>query len=253
MRLKVLLIICFNIVISNFLFAQESRSPLGPLIQEELTPLDLFLVSKNIEEGVPFVHEGSIYLFFKAKEDTRYVAVSFDYDNYYQKYLMYRYGRNAFFTKVTPPLGKKRVEYRYIVDGIWTSDQTNPNYKENFLGDRFSFLQLSDWDSSLALVNPSYDKEGRVVLYFLGEPNQNVYIAGNFNNWNPFLHPLVEEIERPGVYSVALDLPAGEVVYYFLANGKRYLDSLNSNKSNASFLRELEGEAGYNVSTFIKV
>lgn len=252
MRLKVLLIICFNILLSNFLVAQESQSALGVLVQEKLTPIDLLLVNKNAKKGTPFLHEGSLYLFFKAKEDTRYVAVAFNYDSYSQKYLMYRHDRNTFFAKVTPPLGKRQVEYRYIVDGVWTSDENNPNYKENFLGDRFSFLNLSDWDTSLALVNPSYTSQGKTILYFLGEPDQKVNIAGNFNNWNPFLHRLEEEKERPGVYSVELDLPSGEIVYYFLANGKRHLDSLNPNKMQASFLRELEGEAGYNVSSFIK-
>jgi hypothetical protein len=229
--------------------AQEG-APSSIVIQDNISPLELQMVFKGFSSRKPIVMGGDLYLFYHSHLPVRYVSVAFDFDGYTKQYLMYRGEGDIFYVKVTPPLGYKKVKYRYVVDGLWTHDENNSDFQENFLGNKFSLLSLPDWNTTFALQNPVITDQGRVILYYLGSSGQTVSVAGNFNNWNPFINQLKEESDRPGVYSIELDIPPGDVYYYFVVAGNRYLDTLNPARSKASFLRPLEGSEGYNVSFF---
>ena len=56
-----------------------------------------------------------------------------------------------------------------------------------------------------------------VTFEFKGEPAQEVYVAGTFNDWNPEQLKLKEN--GGGVYHATLKLPQGKHEYKFVVNG----------------------------------
>ena len=62
----------------------------------------------------------------------------------------------------------------------------------------------------------------KVKFEFKGEPEQEVYIAGTFNDWNPGQLKLKET--REGVYWTALLLSSGRHEYKFVVDGVWCID-----------------------------
>ncbi|PRX96285.1 isoamylase early set domain-containing protein [Allonocardiopsis opalescens] len=56
-------------------------------------------------------------------------------------------------------------------------------------------------------------KTGQVKLTFaLPKGSDPVSVVGNFNEWNPYAHPLVDRSN--GTRSVTVDVPAGSTVHF---------------------------------------
>lgn len=131
------------------------------------------------------------------------------------------------------------LRYRIVVDGQWTADPFNQEYVEEAPGERFSVFRLTG-RAAPPLVNPTILADGSVRFSFRTRPGRYLYIAGEFNHWNPYWDRL-EEI-RPGEYTITLRLPAGRHYYRFALDGERLLDPYNPETA-----RDAEG---FRVSTF---
>ena len=79
-----------------------------------------------------------------------------------------------------------------------------------------------------------------VEIFYIGRPGQVVTIAGNFNNFNPFLNRLIEQEHNQGIYTIKLkDLPKGRIYYYFVDSGNKVIDKNNVIELICILLREL--------------
>ena len=67
-----------------------------------------------------------------------------------------------------------------------------------------------------------------------------VYVVGDFNSWDPFVHRMIEG--KPGVYTTRIRTFGGVHSYYYLIDGRRSLDPLNP-----SYAADYEG---FEVSRF---
>ena len=150
------------------------------------------------------------------------------------------------------------IEYRYIVDGVWMADPMNQANIRKINGALISVLDLRNAPpapvispeflplkrlSTSRLVNSSPEiatsaalagsRQARtVILRWIGESGQDVYVAGTFNHFDPYQTPLAIEGNDPrhpsrSVYAVELRLLAGQYYYHFVINGKNCLDDLN--------------------------
>jgi hypothetical protein len=150
------------------------------------------------------------------------------------------------------------LEYRLVVDGIWMADPLNPLNQRKLNGALVSYVDLSramppevvspeikqpETPSAATLVRLQPDraamsaaagsKQARTVLLrWVGEPNQEVFVAGSFNQFDPYLNQLEPEGPDPRhpdktVYAVRLRLLAGQYQYHFVINGRPRLDPLN--------------------------
>ena len=54
-------------------------------------------------------------------------------------------------------------------------------------------------------------------------------VCGDFDNWDPFIHELVET--SPGIYELELPLPPGRHYYTFIYRGEALTDPLNPDKA----------------------
>ncbi|MCL1992570.1 MAG: isoamylase [Spirochaetes bacterium] len=127
------------------------------------------------------------------------------------------------------PRGVTEIEYRLVIDGLWTTDPANPNSRR----DRASGLNVS----VVPLPNRTVPHDvlggppGSLSFLFRGNPGDVVTVAGSFNGWDPFMFRMREG--PAGVFSLNLPLPPGVYQYVFFRQGRRYLDEYNHGRAYA--------------------
>jgi hypothetical protein len=125
-----------------------------------------------------------------------------------------------------PPEGAVKIDYRLIINGLWTTDPVNPNnIKDSNSGITCSTLALPPREPDL---NPLKGPPGSLSFVFKGPPGETVSVAGSFNGWDPFMYELKEG--PAGNYTINIPLPPGRYQYVFFHRGQRYLDPYNASR-----------------------
>ena len=197
--------------------------------------------------GAPKIFEDSVI--FTASSGFRNVGVAFAHENcsqiYWFKKLMVPQEQNPLFGAPSPPPGKlfldpykdsgmlfhvfqvpdnvKVLEYRLVINGLWTVDPQNPNMrKDPISGLIWSILPIPQRAQA---HDPLKGLPEGLNFSFKGPPGEIVSIGGNFNGWDPFMYELKEA--PAGVYSITLPLPPGTYQYVFFHRGERLTDPYN--------------------------
>jgi hypothetical protein len=124
------------------------------------------------------------------------------------------------------PENAGELEYRLIVNGLWTVDPLNPQTRrDSASGLSWSVLSLPPREIR---PNPLKGPPGSLGFSFKGPPGETVSVAGSFNGWDPFMYELQEG--PAGVYTITIPLPPGRYQYVFFHRGQRYLDPYNSSR-----------------------
>jgi hypothetical protein len=136
------------------------------------------------------------------------------------------------------PEGLAEIEYRLVLDGLWTTDPANPLSRRD---------RASGISNSLVIMPPAKEEpvlrenpKGVLNFSFRGPPGETVTVAGSFNHWDPFMYELREYPE--GVYTLNLPLPPGTYQYLFFHRGERRLDPHNFRRAYTK-----EGDAASEV------
>jgi hypothetical protein len=125
------------------------------------------------------------------------------------------------------PEGVREVEYRLVIDGLWTTDPANPQSRRNgSLGITTSLVVL---DRPAQEPGLHESPKGVLRFSFKGPPGETVTVAGSFNGWDPFMYELHEYPE--GMYTLDLPLPPGTYQYLFFHRGERYQDPYNARRA----------------------
>ncbi|MBN1794476.1 MAG: PilZ domain-containing protein [Candidatus Omnitrophica bacterium] len=112
-------------------------------------------------------------------------------------------------TKIELEPGK--YEYGFSIDGVWESDPECPTKMPNNFGGYNSVMDVEE------------DYGAKIVKFRLFMPHANqVFLAGNFNNWNTMSHPLKRAGD--GWWQVHLLLLSGVYRYKFFADGRWITD-----------------------------
>mgnify|MGYP001070383388 CR=1 FL=1 len=147
--------------------------------------------------------------------------------------------RPLFILLLSVPPEVDTLRYRIVVDGQWMADPYNPDYEQDSFGQRISVFRITDRPPP-AMFNPTVLSDGTVRFSLRDRPGRYVYIAGDFNHWNPYWDRLQEL--APGEYSITLRLPAGRHYYRFAVDGEWRPDPHNPETGRDS--------EGVRVSTF---
>jgi hypothetical protein len=186
----------------------------------------LYLYIQEIgSAGPPQVYNDSVIFTYQASTPVYYVGARFEHENYS---ILHKFSRNAkkLFVLVIPiPENTTRLKYRIVVDGLWTDDPFNKMTEEDELGIKYSLVILPE-KHTIYITSPEILQRGMVKFALKAEPKSQVFIAGDFNNWNPFINALEEE--TPGLYTITLKLYPGKHYYYFLVDGIRTIDPYNT-------------------------
>ncbi|MHC6204612.1 isoamylase [Breznakiellaceae bacterium SP9] len=122
----------------------------------------------------------------------------------------------------------KSLDYRLIIDGLWTRDPFNPSSRF----DQATGLFLSTVSLEALTRLPMTDSiPGSLHFIYNGPSRQTITVAGTFNRWDPFMYQLIEDNRNPGRYSLTLTLPPGTYQYVFFNKGERILDLNNPNRT----------------------
>jgi len=195
------------------------------------------------EPGMPIIHDNSVI--FTANSRFQRMGIAFAHENFANVYSFtplvvpqdrmnlvilpgqkfpdpYKDSGIQFFVYQVPE-NLKELEYRLVINGLWTIDPINPQSRR----DPFSGLGMSVLTIPKRPVRPSPLNglpEG-LNFTFTAPPGETVTVAGNFNGWDPYMYELREH--PAGVYSITIPLPSGTYQYVFFNRGRRYVDPHN--------------------------
>jgi len=187
--------------------------------------LDLHLkVGLLKEASAPQLFGNDLIFSYKSDNPVRLVGIAFSDENFAIVHPLYRNSFGVFFYVRSVPKAGTDLLYRLIVDGLWTTDPHNPNQVEDGTGVALSQVVIPA-RAVPVIASPVYQGGGEVQFFFKAPPDRIVYLAGDFNNWDPFTDRL-SEIQK-GLYTITLRIPAGVHAYYFVSDGMRISDPLN--------------------------
>jgi len=191
----------------------------------------------------PFVHDD--FAVFTANSSLRRIGVSFAHENFeniywFRQLLISQDSMNPIllpgekepspykdsgiqFHVYQVPQNLRELEYRLIINGLWTVDPLNPiTRRDPASGLSMSILNLPQRQTR---PNPLNGLPQGLNFTFEGPPGEIVTVAGNFNSWDPFMYELREG--PSGVYSITIPLPPGTYQYVFFNRGERFVDPYN--------------------------
>lgn len=154
---------------------------------------------------------GNVRFRLRGFKDAQKVIVAGSFNKWNEElFKMYRI-KNGWELKVQMKPGN--YEYRYIVDGHWMEDPTNPDKVRN---------EFDEFNSRLNV--------GKYVTFLLkGHQAANkVILSGSFNDWNE--SELQMSKTKHGYWKYSLPLQAGKHHYKYIVDGEWILDPENTVK-----------------------
>lgn len=216
-NLKYVLLSTLFLISLTFMFSAEQE---GFVINS----LSLHIrITEMVKSEPPFIVGGNlIFTYTPSKQSVRHVGIAFENEYFSKIHDLYKNENGVYFFIYQYPK-EKSINYKFIEDGIWILDTSS----KKTITDK-NYIQLSSFEIPDKNVKEHLSPiiEGRKTTFKIrGRESSQIYLTGDFNNWNPFLYKLDEE--SPGYYSITLDLPKGKYGYYYIYNGERVLDSEN--------------------------
>lgn len=189
----------------------------------------------------PRIFEDHLFLSYETDRAVRFVGVAFSHENF-SKIHSFIENIHGIFVFIYPiPENVEDIVYRIVVDGLWMADPSNPVVEKDQSGIYLSGVSLPPKEvNRWKLVAPVIHDDSVVDFYYFGPRGREIFISGTFNNWDPFMHKLVEL--TPGKYSISMKILPGIHFYHFVSNGLFLLDPLNPDKGSDS--------EGFEVSMF---
>jgi hypothetical protein len=204
------------------------------------------------EPGAPFIYEDTVI--FTASSKFERVGIAFAYEGYSKLYWFKRLmipedrallldAKGKMKKGVSPnkdsgilfhaqqiPPGARNLDYRMVIEGLWTRDPLNPLTAPDSSG-----LTQSRVPIPAVPRKPSTPDSPPLCLKFTynAPPGETVTVGGSFNGWDPFMYELKET--SPGVYTLDLSLPPGIYQYVFFHRGERITDPYNPEKVYTSY------------------
>jgi 1,4-alpha-glucan branching enzyme len=169
--------------------------------------------------------EDVLILSIKPPQSARFVGARFAHEGWNVLHA-YSVNENGVFVLDFPvPEGVRDIRYRIVIDGLWTTDPSNPVVETNPAGSEFSVFTLQA-EPDRPVTSPRRNAGGALTFLFRGTPGRRVALVGDFNNWDPFMD-LMEETS-PGTFTLSIRVPPGPHFYFFVTEGRRVLDGFNT-------------------------
>jgi hypothetical protein len=206
----------------SYQFIDHLRSLPGPGSPEVFEDGVLFTAPSSYRRvGISFAHEGyaKVYWFKQLliPRDTAELYVN----GKLQKGIDPNIDSGILFHIETIPANLKNLDYRLIIDGLWTTDPANSITVAGPSGILESRFPLPEKPKPyLDAVQP-----GTYRFIYRSDPGELVTVAGSFNNWDPFMYELREI--SPGFYTLTLPLPPGNFQYLYFYRGEQITDPEN--------------------------
>ena len=224
-----------------FLIITAASLALVPLCGAEIESVTYARLVSSIDQPSEPVVAGK-YVIFTAHGDARYAGISFRHEDYATIHSLKRIVRRdeygmpqkdssgrpldtvLFYVAEIPP-GTEEIQYRMVIDGLWTCDPLNERTAydpDNRM--HVSILTVNSYET----FKTDYIKNGFVRFTCTAETGRSVRLAGSFNNWDPFMYEMVET--SPGNYELTLPLPRGTWYYAYFDGTTQLPDPANPDR-----------------------
>jgi hypothetical protein len=120
--------------------------------------------------------------------------------------------------------GSKTIQYKFVVDGIWTLDPLNNEREDDGCG---SYISIVEQDFRKDDSHVSYRQlEKGVIEFRIYRPQANIIsLVGDFNNWDPE-HDLMTKGDD-GIWRLQKKLSRGNHRYKYIVDGEWNPDVYN--------------------------
>jgi len=197
----------------------------------EVNDLQLHLKITGITAAAPpEMWRDYLILTYKPDKPARYVGAAFELDDYTTIHT-YMVNSEGIYFLIMPLPDRETLSYRLVVDGIWTTDPANPQTVRDRNGLKLSQLTFPPGRQT-GKLSPVLMENNMVEFHIRTSPGKRIYLAGDFNRWDPYMTTLKEK--EPGEYSAVLSLKPGRYGYYYLIDGEPVTDPLNFQKTTTS-------------------
>lgn len=202
-------------ILSVFSAEQEGISISSLALHIKMTEMD--------KSSAPFITgENLIFTYSPSRNTVRHVGIAFKNENFSKIHNLFRNENGIYFYIYKFPK-EKVINYKFVEDGIWISDKNN----SKIVKDR-NYITLSSFEIPNKNIKEHISPiimSKNATFVIKAEKGSSIYLTGDFNHWNPFLYKLEEE--KPGIFTISINLPSGKYGYYYIYNGERILDSEN--------------------------
>ena len=200
------------------------RAPVSPVIFEDAV---IFTASSSFRRvGISFAHEGFSRVHWLQRllipRDPAEIEAETTRRN---RNVPQNEDSGILFHVEVIPSGLQNLDYRMVIDGLWTLDPVNSLSVSGPGNIAHSRVALP------SRVRPpsTFDgPEGTLSFRFIAPPGEIITVGGNFNNWDPFMYEMRETAR--GLYTLNLTLPPGTYHYVFYYRGERHTDPNNPNE-----------------------
>ena len=199
-------------------------------LDQDFDPFEIDQLLMEIKgPSKPFI--SGDYAIFTADKNARYVGIAFDFENFrnihkFQLRTIYDAEYNAvdsyYFYILKLPKTVQQVNYRLVIDGLWTTDplNTEKSYSSS------AGLILSKLDAKRYIPEITETVQKRTVKFvYKGESGQKIRLGGSFTNWDSWIYEMQEV--KPGLYELNLPLPPGTYQYAFFTGINSMIDTTN--------------------------
>ncbi len=187
---------------------------------------------QNVDKGYPpiFIDDWIIFSTKKAI-DPNYIGISFAHEDFTKIHLFKKNLNDTFIFAYKIPNDIHKIKYRLVEDGLWMRDSQNINIETDNRGFEISYLDIP-YDKIKYSVKQNPIIEGDSVTFVVrDEPNQQIFLTGDFISWDPFTY-LMKELSS-GLYSITIRVAKGKHRYFFVKNGVKILDNRNPRKDTS--------------------
>ncbi|MFK7781845.1 hypothetical protein [Psychroserpens sp.] len=216
----------FKFIINNEYWAEPSRNTFNAVDAvgengEQLHVYNLKMYPKAYPDD-----KGNVRFRLRGYESANKVIIAGSFNKWNEHvFKMYKI-ENGWELKLQVKPGS--YEYRFIVDGQWMEDPSNPDKVRNEFNEFNSHINVGKYQTFL----------------LKGHQNSNkVILSGSFNNWNEDSLKMTKT--ENGYWKIRLPMSAGKHHYKFIVDGNWILDPSNS-------VREYDGEGNVNSVCMIK-
>ncbi len=177
----------------------------------------------------PYIQDG--FLVFTEKKEAHSIGIVFSFENYKIVHQFKIHETHdvdnkvlfsCFYYLLAIPKNINTVNYRIIIDGLWTTDPNN----KNIFYDSTNGISLSQINiPQIHTLETDQQKNGIVHFIYKGKSGKKITIGGTFTNWDPSIYQLNEI--KPGIYELDLALSPGTYYYNYYMGITPLLDNTN--------------------------
>jgi hypothetical protein len=168
---------------------------------------------------------------FSSSLKARSVGLVLENENFSIIHLMQKNKYGVFFFVYPIPRGMTApLRYRYVADGAWSIDLSNPRVETDYnTACDLSVVSIPNLTTEKAGIYQLLDQDSRMAHFrFRAASGETVYVGGTFNQWDPYMYEMTENPQEPGLYELDLELPQGNQYYCFFYRGQKCADRLNT-------------------------